>query len=99
MYLLMKGLYMIPTLHDIFDVANNMLFTMLLLSLPTLLTALFVGVGISLVQTVTGVQEMTLTFVPKLIMVVVVIAMTLSWSSTVMMEYTQNLLALFSANY
>ena len=90
---------MIPTLHDIFDVANNMLFTMLLLSLPTLLTALFVGVGISLVQTVTGVQEMTLTFVPKLIMVVVVIAMTLSWSSTVMMEYTQNLLALFSANY
>ena len=90
---------MIPTLHDIFDVAHNMLFTMLLLSLPTLLTALLVGVGISLVQTVTGVQEMTLTFVPKLIMVVIVIAMTLSWSSTVMMEYTQNLLALFSANY
>ena len=87
---------MIPQLQDIHDVANQMLWTMLLLSLPTLLTALVVGVGISLAQTVTGVQEMTLTFVPKLVMVVAVLIMTLPWSSGVLMNYTEDLLQLFS---
>jgi len=86
----------IPQLQDIHDVANQMLWTMLLLSLPTLLTALVVGVGISLAQTVTGVQEMTLTFVPKLVMVVAVLIMTLPWSSGVLMNYTEDLLQLFS---
>ena len=89
---------MIPDLHDIYDVAHRMLWIMLLLSMPTLITALVVGVGISLVQTVTGVQEMTLTFVPKLVMVVAVLAMTLPWCCSELMNYTEGLFQLFSAS-
>ena len=89
---------MIPELQDIFDVAQQMLWVMVLLSMPTLVTALVVGVGISLLQTVTGVQEMTLTFVPKLVMVVVVLALTLPWCCSEMMNYTEGLFQLFSSS-
>ena len=74
--------------QDVIDVANRMLWTMFLISMPILLTALIVGVLISLVQTVTGVQEMTITFVPKLIAVMLAIAIALPWMNTVLMEFT-----------
>jgi flagellar biosynthesis protein FliQ len=47
--------------------ARQALETMLLVSLPTLLVSLVVGVIISLFQTVTQIQEMTITFVPKIV--------------------------------
>ena len=90
---------MIPELQDIIDVANNMLWVCLLLSMPTLLTALVVGVAISLVQTVTSVQEMTLTFVPKLFAVVLVVALTMPWILSVITEYTEEALRMFSTYY
>ena len=90
---------MIPELQDIIDIANNMLWVCLLLSMPPLITALVVGVMISLVQTVTSVQEMTLTFVPKLAMVLTVLALTLPWSIHVLSEYSIDLLAMFSTFY
>lgn len=80
-----------PNVGDIVDIANRMLFMTALLSMPVLLTALGVGVLISLFQTVTGVQEMTITFVPKLLMVLLVIAVTLPWSIEMISEYTLDL--------
>lgn len=80
-----------PTVGDIVDIANRMMFMTALLSMPVLLTALGVGVLISLFQTVTGVQEMTITFVPKLLMVLLVIAVTLPWSIEMLSEYTLDL--------
>lgn len=80
-----------PNVGDIVDIANRMLFMTALLSMPVLLTALGVGVLISLFQTVTGVQEMTITFVPKLLMVLLVIAVTLPWSIEMLSEYTLDL--------
>ena len=47
--------------------ARQALETMLLVSLPVLLVSLFVGVVISLFQSVTQMQEMTITFVPKIV--------------------------------
>ena len=47
--------------------ARQALETMLLVSLPVLLVSLFVGVIISLFQSVTQMQEMTITFVPKIV--------------------------------
>ena len=90
---------MIPELQDIIDVANQMLWTCLLLSMPTLLTALVVGVLISLVQTVTSVQEMTLTFVPKLAAVVLVVALSMPWILSVITEYFEETLRMFSTYY
>lgn len=87
---------MAPTVAQVVDIANEMLWITFLLSMPVLLTALVVGVGISLVQTVTSVQEMTLTFVPKLAAVLGVMALTLPWMITTTIEYTMRLWALLA---
>jgi len=86
-----------PELQDVIDIANRMMWISLLLSMPTLLTALVVGLAISLVQTVTGVQEMTITFVPKLVAVFIALALSLSWSNTILLEYTQDILQMMAA--
>lgn len=51
------------------DIMRNLLQTALLLSTPILGTALVVGLSVSFVQSITSLQEQTLTFVPKLICV------------------------------
>ncbi|QCI80283.1 flagellar biosynthesis protein FliQ [Hankyongella ginsenosidimutans] len=58
---------------EVLDVARDALTTLLLISAPVLVVTLLVGLGISLFQALTQIQEMTLTFVPKLIAVVVVL--------------------------
>ncbi|ABE53338.1 export protein FliQ, family 3 [Shewanella denitrificans OS217] len=49
------------------------------LAMPILATALVVGLLISIFQVVTQIQEMTLTFVPKLIVVLIVVGMLSGW--------------------
>ena len=61
------------------------------LSLPILGVALIVGVAISLLQAVTQVQEMTLTFVPKIIAVFLCIALASPWLVETMVDYTRQL--------
>ena len=46
---------------------------------PMLITALVVGLIVSLVQAVTQVQEQTLTFIPKIVMLAIVFALSLPW--------------------
>lgn len=55
------------TAHDAMEIARLALMLVLTIAGPMLLTALIVGVAIGLLQALTQVQEMTLTFVPKLI--------------------------------
>ncbi len=90
---------MIPDVESIIDVAKHLLWTCLVLSLPTLLTALVVGVVISLMQTVTSIQEMTLTFVPKLGAVVLVVALCMPWLIEFMTAYYEEIMAMFSSFY
>ncbi|MEW5728535.1 MAG: flagellar biosynthesis protein FliQ [Pseudomonadota bacterium] len=54
---------------ELIDIARDSVFTMMLVSAPPLLTGLAVGLAISILQTITQIQEMTLTFVPKVILV------------------------------
>ncbi len=82
---------MIPTVHGVIDIAQQTMFTAVLLSMPVLLTSLVVGVIISLIQTVTSVQEMTITFVPKLMAVMGVTLLAMSWMIQVLVEYTETL--------
>ena len=51
------------------DIMRNLLQTALILSIPILGTALVVGLTVSFVQSITSLQEQTLTFVPKLVCV------------------------------
>ena len=55
------------TLELAVDLLANLLQTALMLAVPILGTALVVGVVVSLVQSITSLQEQTLTFVPKLV--------------------------------
>jgi len=63
------------------------------LSMPMLLVALVVGVLISLFQAVTQIQEMTLTFVPKIIAVFLIMVLSASWMIEKMVAYTHGIFA------
>ncbi len=80
------------TSAEVMHVSHQMLWIAFLISLPLLLTALVVGVTVSLLQTVTGVQEMTLTFVPKISAVLGALLLFLPWMSTVLMGFTETIL-------
>lgn len=54
---------------ELIDVARDSIMTIILVSAPPLLTALVVGLAIAILQAVTQIQEMTLTFVPKVLLV------------------------------
>ncbi len=64
----------------------------LLLSLPMLGIGLIVGVLISIFQAVTSIQEMTLTFVPKMLAVGIALLAFFPWMMQIMMDFTINLL-------
>lgn len=59
---------------DALDIMRTAVWTVLLCSGPAVLTAMVVGVTIAFVQALTQIQEMTLTFVPKIVSIMVVIA-------------------------
>jgi flagellar biosynthetic protein FliQ len=61
------------------------------LSMPILLVSLVVGFGVSLMQSVTQIQEVTLSFVPKLLAVAVVILVTGHWMLNQTVDFTKQL--------
>lgn len=66
-------------------------YTTLLVSAPVLVVSLVVGLVISVFQAATSIQEFTITFVPKLIAVAVVLVLTLPWMMDLMISFTVNL--------
>lgn len=54
---------------------------------PLLATALVVGLGISVLQAVTQIQEQTLTFIPKLLALAVVLVLSLPWILRTLVEF------------
>jgi flagellar biosynthetic protein FliQ len=71
---------------------------LVLVSAPPLLTALFVGLLISIFQAATQINEATLSFVPKVVAAVAVMALAGPWMLTMLVEYIQRtLLAIPSA--
>jgi len=63
----------------------------LILSLPMLLAGLIAGLVISIFQATTQINEMTLSFVPKIILVVVVLIFLMPWMVTTMIDFTTGL--------
>lgn len=84
------------TIDAVTEMTNNALFVIIEVSLPVLLVSLAVGLLVSIFQTVTSIQEQTLTFVPKIICVFLTIALTGGWMMTKMTEYTTQLWNSFS---
>jgi flagellar biosynthesis protein FliQ len=63
----------------------------LLISAPALLVGLVIGVGVSLFQAVTQIQEMTLVFVPKIVGVMITVVIVLPWMINILVSFTHNL--------
>jgi len=79
----------------ILAIGKQGLFLTLILSAPAVLVALVTGLMISLVQATTQIQEQTLTFVPKLVGVFMVLALTGPWIMAQMIAFARTLLETF----
>ena len=58
---------------------------------PTLIVGLVVGLAVSIFQAVTQVHEMTLTFIPKIVAVAIIVSIMLPWTIRRMVDFTANL--------
>lgn len=61
---------------DALDIVQYAVWTVLTASAPIVLVAMVVGIGIALIQALTQIQEITLTFVPKIVAIMLVVALT-----------------------
>jgi len=77
---------------DVITLGQEALMVAALIAGPLLLGILVVGVVIGLVQAATSVQEMTLSFIPKLIILVLLLFLIGNWQISVLVEHFQNLL-------
>lgn len=84
------------TVDAVSEMTSNALFLIIKVSLPVLLVSLVVGLIISIFQTVTSIQEQTLTFVPKIVCVFVALAVVGQWMMSSMVEYATELWSSFS---
>ncbi len=80
------------TPETIISLGQRALEMAVLVSAPLLLTALVVGVLISLFQAATQINEMTLSFVPKLLALVLVLLLAGPWMLELLIDFTRNLM-------
>jgi flagellar biosynthesis protein FliQ len=74
---------------DALDLSQRAIWTILIAAGPAVLTAMLVGVIIALVQALTQIQEVTLTFIPKIVAVLVVVAVTGSFMGQQIATFTE----------
>ena len=84
------------TQDAVLDIARNAIFNIIIVSAPLLLVSLIVGLIISIFQTVTSIQEQTLTFVPKILAVFITLMIAGSWMMNTMIELVEYLWSNFS---
>ena len=84
------------TVDDVVAIANEALYLIIKTAAPVLLVSLIIGLIISIFQTVTTIQEQTLTFVPKIIGVFVAIMILGHWMLTQMTDFMVRLWSNFS---
>ena len=81
---------------QVMDISRQAIYTIILTSAPLLLTSLIVGLIISIFQTVTSIQEQTLTFVPKVLAVFAVMLLVGAWMLNNMSSFMVQLWSDFS---
>ncbi|MFK7765611.1 MAG: flagellar biosynthetic protein FliQ [Mariniblastus sp.] len=79
-------------MSDAIMVGRQLMYTALLLVTPIVLVSLVVGLFISIGQTITSIQEQTLTFAPRIVAVVGIVILLTPWYLTVIKKFTINML-------
>jgi flagellar biosynthesis protein FliQ len=79
--------------QDAIELARQALWTCLLIGSPMLLAGLVMGLVLGLLQALTQIQEQTIAFVPKIVVMVVVLSLSLPWLISQMVQYSTELIA------
>lgn len=84
------------SIGDVIDISAQAIWLVLKCSAPMLLSSMVVGLIISIFQTVTSIQEQTLTFVPKLIVILVMILICGDWILNNIIMFMEDLFSRFN---
>lgn len=76
---------------EVISIATDLLLTVVILSLPAVVTSLAVGLIISILQTMTSIQEQTMTFAPRIMAVALVMIVTMPWSLQTASAFTMRM--------
>ena len=79
------------TADSVISIGQQALLTMLMVAAPMLLAALAVGLLVSIFQAATQINEMTLSFIPKLIAVFVTLVIAGPWMTGLLVDYIRRL--------
>ncbi len=76
----------------VIHLGQQAIYLMLLISAPMLLAGLMIGLGVSILQAVTQIHEVTLTFIPKILAVSLALMIALPWMLQKMLDFMHMLL-------
>ena len=79
------------SVNDVTMIAEQAIFTIIKCAAPMLLVSLCVGLAVSIFQTVTSIQEQTLTFVPKVLAIFLMLMLAGHWIMNNMVEFMTDL--------
>jgi flagellar biosynthetic protein FliQ len=85
------------SIGDITSLLREGILQVLLLAAPLLISALVVGLVVAILQATTSIQEQTLTFVPKVIVILLVLAFLGGWMFSSLGDYTERLFRMIPA--
>jgi flagellar biosynthesis protein FliQ len=74
---------------DALDIAQSAIWTVVIASSPAVIAAMVVGIAIALLQALTQVQEITLTFVPKIIAILLISSVTAPFVGAVIFSFAE----------
>ncbi len=83
------------TIGDVIDITSQAIWLIIKCSAPMLLASLVVGLIVSIFQTVTSIQEQTLTFVPKILTVFLMLILTGNWIMNNIVAFIQDIYSRF----
>lgn len=83
------------TIGDVIDITSQAIWLIIKCAAPMLLTSLIVGLIVSIFQTVTSIQEQTLTFVPKILTVFLVLILTGNWILNNIVDFIRDIYSRF----
>jgi flagellar biosynthesis protein FliQ len=78
--------------QTVVTIGQQALYMMLLISAPMLLSALVVGLLVSVLQAATQINEMTLSFIPKLLTMIAVLVVAGPWMITMLVDYLKRMI-------
>lgn len=70
------------------ELTRAAIFLAVIVSTPPLVASMFIGLVVSMLQAVTQIQDQTISFVPKLVIMLLAILLTLPWTIQQLTEYT-----------